>query len=162
MAAAKCSQCGFVGARGNEVCKRCGASLYQTVPSRQEPERQRNKLIPIGIASGIMVLVAAVWVVSSVFPTSTPSPSEVAGLLYADDSFTRPLTISLPTELQQKIKKDDVPEWFLIQDYFEAQVMKQLGLTNVDVTKVKGDKPECWRYRMDRRLDADDIDASTG
>jgi hypothetical protein len=54
MAAAKCSQCGFVGARGNEVCKRCGASLYQTVPSRQEPERQRNKLIPIGIASGII------------------------------------------------------------------------------------------------------------
>jgi hypothetical protein len=161
MAAAKCSQCGFVGARGNEVCKRCGTSLYQDHASQVTAGNKRPKIIALGIASVILVLLAGAWFASSVFPTATPSPAEVAGLLYADSSLSPPLTIRLPTELQQKFKKDDVPEWFLLEDYFEAQVLKQLGLTTVDVNKVKEDKPDCWRYRMDRRIDAEDIDAST-
>lgn len=158
MAAAKCSQCGFVGARGNEVCKRCGASLYQTHPSHQTTDNNRPKVIAFGIASAIVVLVGGLWFASSVLPRSTPAPAEVAALLSADTEVSQPLTISLPTELKQTILQDDAPEWVLLQAHTEVLVLKQLGFTTVDSTKIKSAKRDCRRYRTNLSVDAGDFD----
>src|SRR5262245_22083460 len=142
MAAAKCSQCGFVGARGNEVCKRCGASLYQTHTSQLTAPNNRPKVIALSIGSAIVVLVAGVWFASLVFPTATPAPAEVAGLLYADSELNRPLTINLPTRLKQKLYGENMQEWQLLQSHVDVLAMQQLRVATIDSTKTKGDKPD--------------------
>ena len=150
MTSVKCFQCGFVSARGNETCKRCGGSLTTASgKARKKAGPKRTKVLAICIATAIIALILGLWLTSSVSATRNPSPSEVAALLYSDDAVKSPLTTAFPTELTEELLSGDLREDNLLRDYLEGQVLKQLGLVTVDFTVVKADKRKCWRYDIE-------------
>jgi hypothetical protein len=149
MTGTKCFQCGFVSARSNEVCKRCGASLYQT-PANTRTGFDLREATPILIGVGvIVVIVLGLWLTPKLLSGPAPSPNTVSLLLHANDELTRPLVVDFPTEFSRQAYDDKEREDYVLDDYVEAQVLNRLGLLSVTFDPVKSPRRDCYRYRID-------------
>jgi len=147
MTAFKCPKCGFVSARDQESCKRCGASATQASSPQKGPSGARRFVIPMVLIAVAVVLVIAAAGIVFVRPGSKkPSPGEVAELLSADDSVKLPINLSLLTEFSETQTHDGMKEEYAIRNYAEGRVFKDLGLATTTFTVTKAETKKCFRY----------------
>lgn len=153
MTSIKCSHCGFVTWQTDAKCKRCGAGLTATGNPRTVSGSGRTKILMIGGAAGVLVVIAVLGL--AIFRRSASSgtvdslPITMAALLNAEGKFNSPVNVRLLSKLHDQFTKSDIDQKRFLQNYPEVSVLEQLGLVSVDNFKViKADK-YCSHYDFD-------------
>jgi hypothetical protein len=152
MTAFKCAKCGFVSARDQESCKRCGTFATQGSSPQKEPSGARRFVIPmVLIALAVVLVIAGAGIVFVRHGSEKPSPGQVAALLSAEDSVKLPINLSLVTEFSETQTHDGMKEEYAIRNYAEGRVFKDLGLATTTFTVTKAETKKCFRYDNELR-----------
>src|SRR5258708_27575188 len=110
MTSVKCSQCGFVSARSNEACKRCGAAFTTAPGNAQRRVGPREAKVAACIVIAIVALVLGIRFTFSLIGSKDPTPSELASLLSSVEAIKNPVTVQMVTELTSTAKRGDLTE----------------------------------------------------
>src|SRR6266478_4204706 len=146
MTSVKCSQCGFVSARSNEECKRCGAAFTTASGNAQRKVGPRETKVAACIVIAIVTLVLGIRFTFSLLGSKNPAPSELASLLSSVEAIKSPITVQVVNERTDTAKRGDLTEEAFLPKSGLAQVLKKLGLATLEVTHNKADKQKCYRF----------------
>jgi hypothetical protein len=141
----KCFQCGFVSARSNEACKRCGASFKAAPGNAQKSVGPRELKVAACFVIAIVTLIMGIRFMLSLFSSKNPTPSELASLLNSTDAIKSPITFSIETEMTETSASGNLSR-SNFEGYAQGHVLEHFGLADASFSVSKADKQMCYRF----------------